>query len=1113
MLDFLRRKERRKQPSQDNLPVNPANIVKYPAPPSQPLRDRNPVTGGRPPSPPKGTSHSHSHTNLGGAHHIKSPSPLSPPASTTATASSAPSSSQTLRRANTQYQPPPQRRPKPPSDKENAAGSSSGALRVPTRKSQDRLVDASAESSRPRWGKRQQQVGQQAHANNTAGSNAAASGAAVGAIATVPIGAADAKKKRNRRFKNKHEPSVLTKAVTSDRRRSVKVPSPAVPTATPALSVVPTKRPPPTAATPVHRPVHTNMHLSAQSPALKSTDSPLTWPHTDLAEVLHTGEISRADVPIRRIAMAASRDDASRLKMVQEGVAASIITLLSHENSTLDMRRNATFALAELAVLDACEDELVAAGAVVVLIWLANATNNPDRPTLGSACRALRNLLGGRERTAVLAARYGCVEPLLALVSGRTAPRIDDPDVIVEAVAAVSNLMHHGPRFQSYVIKHGGLSALCSLGSRSTSEEALFHVVNVLAECAKEARWHKPIVAEDGLGVALRALRSAQDPEVASEASRLIGNVAVTHKARAAVRDAGGLSALVDRLSQCRSYDSIVPAFDIVRALANMCVDARSAADALAHKDAAATLLAVYTAEKASDKLVSTAFHALQVLAHGSATRRAKVLYAVGIQVKRAAMAGLPVKRLYDLRQAILEDVETGERDASAAMPESLERLSRASVRMINSGVVNFGRHPGHFSGRNYKEAQAAGNTSQDTRLSGCAASSHDPNTRKGERSVDGGSERYDSRNDTGQGRKSSERNKFKSTGRVVSVAHKNWRKNEGPGIRDLAEGKAPDEVEDLFDLPRGNEEAKVSDADMRARMLAREADGNMTQEFFEIGQILGKGGYGSVFMAKDLRTGEIVAIKRFHNSGSVVDKKAIKEQNIWKGLHHPNVVEFRGSFVGDNGSLNLVVEYVDGLSLAEHLSQYTAFPETLVAEIARQVLCGLAYLHENGVTHRDLKPANILVDHSAAVKICDFGVSRSENVQTINPGQQHMVGTPWYIAPEMVEYRPYTTSVDIWSLGCTVLELATGRRPYHELSAMQVLFRMVEDRRPPIPAHLSAEAKDFLHSCWIWHPHERPSANQLLQHPFILKARKFSDSSKQSSSDNCVSTVEDIGS
>ncbi|CDF33999.1 Serine/threonine protein kinase [Chondrus crispus] len=790
--------------------------------------------------------------------------------------------------------------------------------------------------------------------------------------------------------------------------------------------------------------------------------------------------------------------------MIREGVATSIVSLLRHEETTLDMRCNSTFAIAELAVLEACEDELVAAGTVPVLVRLINLAKSSDRSTLGSACRGLRNLLGGKETTAVLAAKYGCVEPLLAIIDGRVG-RGEEAEVIVEAAAAISNLSHHGIRFQSYVIKHGGLKALAALGATTENEEAMFQVVNLLAEFALEVRWHKAIVSANGLQTAFRALRLARDPEVVAEASRLIGNVASTQKARSAVREAGGLVPLIDRLSKCKSFKEFVPAFDIVRALANVCGDGRAASDALSLKDGAAVILRVYNAQDAPERLIKTAFRALQVLAQGSATRRAKVLYAVGIQVKQAALAGHPVKRLYDLRQAILEDIETGDRNATAAMPESLERLSRASVRLINSGVTNHGRPNLQYSRRDsgVKDASHPQGRSQRAAPQQTAP--------RGQRITDQ-QRPYVPRSPMKAeylARKSQyEANKFRSTGRVVSVT-RNCRPRQQPsGMKQLAEGRAAADVEDYDALPRGNEEELASDADLRERMLAREADGNMVQDFFEIGQVLGKGGYGSVFMAKDIRSSDIVAIKRFHNSGAMVDKKAVKEQNIWKGLHHPNVVEFKGSFVGDNGSLNLVVEYVDGLSLAEHLSQYSAFPETLVAEIARQVLSGLEYLHSNKVTHRDLKPANILVDSSAAVKICDFGVSRSENVQTINPGQQHMVGTPWYIAPEMVEYRPYTTSVDIWSLGCTVLELATGRRPYHELSAMQVLFRMVEDRCPPIPSHLSTEAKDFLTACWIWDPQERPSARDLLRHPFILKARKFSDSSKQSSA---TSTPENL--
>ena len=1043
MLDFLRRKEKRKQPSQDNMQFNTSNVVKYPvaSPPQQhtrkPLRDRNPAVqkpassyANLPPAPG---------TTAAQYNHQQQPQP------------------QPLRRANTQQQQQLQqqqmRRAKPATPVQDKENSSSAILRPPQPQYHDVQPEQqhSANPARVRWGGKRDPK-QHAAAAAAAG-NAAAAGAEPG------------KKKRHRRLKNKHEPSVLTKAITSDRRRSIKVAAPAVPD-------------------PNAQRQHSNL-MNASSGSQQQNQLQVQQrggamtnvrrkqypqvpqtkrPHVDLAEVLKLGDISQALGPVLRIANVAPQDD-WRLLMTKEGVVKSLIKLMGHPEATLEMKRQSMFSLAEFAVLDACEDALMSSGLMFYLIWLCKVSNNNDNFILGSACRCLRNLLGGQESTAIMAARHGCVEPLLSLISGKTNPIINDRWVIAEAVAAICNLFDHGPKFQSYVIRHGVINAVCHLGFKSEHDETLFHVVQIMAECAQESRWHKTIVQEGGINVSLRALKIAKDPEVVSEASRMIGNLCNTNKSRSSVREANVVIALIDKLIQCISYTSsssssngqgsdfnAVPIYDILRAIANLCVDGKAASDALMHKDACACLLSIYTAPRCSEKIISAAFRSLQILAHASSNRRAKVLYAVGIHLKRANNAGLPVKGLYELRQVILEDVETGEKNGSAAMPESLERLSRASVRMINSGVVNYNRDANHHAVAGPAQHGYAKRTSGQLAQNGARAhvspAKQQPYGNRNSGNGKGNASPHHARppppqaypvrspphlDDPNRKSLAQDRNKFRSTGRVVSVTQKGRRAGAGGasgankvGMRQLAEAQQAAAADDDDELPRGNEEVQDA-ADIRARMLEREADGNMAQDFFELGQVLGKGGYGSVFLAKDLRTNDLVAIKRFHNSGSLVDKKAIKEQNIWKGLHHSNVVEFRGSFVGDNGSLNLVVEYVNGLSLAEHLSQYCAFPETLVAEIARQVLCGLEYLHRNGVTHRDLKPANILVDKNATVKICDFGVSRSDNVQTINPGQQHMVGTPWYIAPEMVEYRPYTTSVDIWSLGCTVLELATG--------------------------------------------------------------------------------------
>eukprot|EP00172_Hildenbrandia_rubra_P000518 Plantae.Rhodophyta-Hildenbrandia_rubra.ctg12630.p1 GENE.Plantae.Rhodophyta-Hildenbrandia_rubra.ctg12630~~Plantae.Rhodophyta-Hildenbrandia_rubra.ctg12630.p1 ORF type:complete len:763 (+),score=128.53 Plantae.Rhodophyta-Hildenbrandia_rubra.ctg12630:1108-3396(+) len=760
--------------------------------------------------------------------------------------------------------------------------------------------------------------------------------------------------------------------------------------------------------------------------------------------------------------------------MVSEGASKLLIEVLKSENATLDMRRNATSSIAELAVLEKNETKLVSAGVVPVLIWLLNPRNGSDQQILASSARGLRNLLGGAESTAVQAARYGCVEPLLGIVNGRSG-HSNCPDIIVEAVAAVANLAHHGPRFQSYIIKHGGFEALNVLGQSTTNEEAMFHVVNVFAEFARENRWHRPIVSTGGLKSAFRALTMSQDLEVVAEAARIVGNVSITAKARASVRDSGGVAILSKRLTCCSDFTELVPAFDLVRALSNVCLDPRAATDALSSSlSTVHTLLRAYTTPNVPDQIVNTAGRCLGILAQRSATRRAKVLHIIGAQVNQAGLAGQPTKSLYDLRGIIMKEAEGEELSA----PNTLERLSRNSMRLMYSGAV------GNVAADSITKSGAQKDRSGENgplESQGTELKRHvDAMKRSGVK----------------------DRSNFKSTGRVLSVTRRE--KRISPVVADQAQkdhlskqGSAQkDDDDDDEEMPRASEEALPSTEELRKRQISAVTDEGLTKDLFEIGQVLGKGGYGTVMLAKNLVTQELVAIKRFHQSGSMVDKKAIKEQKIWRGLHQKNVVAYKGSFVGDNGTLCLVVEYVDGLSLAEHLSQYPAFPETLVAEISRQVLNGLEYLHANGVTHRDLKPANILVTNSAVVKICDFGVSASENVQTINPGQ-HMVGTPWYIAPEMVEYRPWTHSLDIWSLGCTVLELATGRRPYHELSAMQVLFRMVEDRRPPIPDTLSPECQDFLKSCWVWNPEERPSASALKSHPFILKAKQLQGDSK----------------
>jgi serine/threonine protein kinase len=148
----------------------------------------------------------------------------------------------------------------------------------------------------------------------------------------------------------------------------------------------------------------------------------------------------------------------------------------------------------------------------------------------------------------------------------------------------------------------------------------------------------------------------------------------------------------------------------------------------------------------------------------------------------------------------------------------------------------------------------------------------------------------------------------------------------------------------------------------------------------------------------------------------------------------------------------NAAGRYCENGSLHSICKNFGKFPENLVALYMSQVLHGLLYLHEQGVIHRDIKGANILTTKEGLVKLADFGVATKQS----GLDQSSVVGTPYWMAPEVIELSGATTSSDIWSVGCTVIELIEGKPPYHKLQPMQALFRIVNDEHPPIPGSAS---------------------------------------------------------
>ncbi|KAF2466940.1 uncharacterized protein BDR25DRAFT_292636 [Lindgomyces ingoldianus] len=277
----------------------------------------------------------------------------------------------------------------------------------------------------------------------------------------------------------------------------------------------------------------------------------------------------------------------------------------------------------------------------------------------------------------------------------------------------------------------------------------------------------------------------------------------------------------------------------------------------------------------------------------------------------------------------------------------------------------------------------------------------------------------------------------------------------------------------------------------------------------YQLGDCLGKGAFGSVYRALNWGTGETVAIKqvRLENLPAAELKTITVEIDLLKNLNHANIVKYHG-FVKSSESLYIILEYCENGSLHSICKNFGKFPENLVALYMSQVLHGLLYLHEQGVIHRDIKGANILTTKEGLVKLADFGVA----TKAAGLDESSVVGTPYWMAPEVIELTGATTASDIWSVGCTVIELIEGRPPYHKLQAMQALFRIVNDEHPPLPGSASPAVRDFLMQCFQKNPNLRISAKRLLKHPWILSAKRTVPSvqTKPTEYDEAVKSVQE---
>ncbi|NXW80372.1 NEK4 kinase, partial [Hirundo rustica] len=273
----------------------------------------------------------------------------------------------------------------------------------------------------------------------------------------------------------------------------------------------------------------------------------------------------------------------------------------------------------------------------------------------------------------------------------------------------------------------------------------------------------------------------------------------------------------------------------------------------------------------------------------------------------------------------------------------------------------------------------------------------------------------------------------------------------------------------------------------------------------------VGKGSYGEVSLARHRQDRKQYVIKKLNlRSASSRERRAAEQEaQLLSQLRHPNIVTYRESWQGNDGHLYIVMGFCEGGDLYHKLKEQKGklLPENQVVEWFVQISMALQYLHEKHILHRDLKTQNIFLTRTNIIKVGDLGIAKVlENQYDM---ASTLIGTPYYMSPELFSNKPYNYKSDVWALGCCVYEMATLKHAFNAKDMNSLAYRIIEGKLPPMPKDYSPQLVEIIQTMLSKKPEERPSVKSILRQPYIKQQiALFLEATKAKAARNHKKTV-----